>query len=132
MRIPKCLSPASRIAPSARREYFSTSAFETKSDGIAPSCSRKPAAIDLNHAPSCAQSASYAPSSRIGETARSAKSAEAAACEKRSSVMDRHYKLILYRRTVTLNCGGMNIGSAKAQAAREPAINSMFAGTTHG
>src|SRR5882762_9169940 len=105
MRIPKCLIPASRIAPSARREYLSMSAFETKSDGIAPSCSRKPAAIDLNHAPACAQSASYAPSSRIGETARSAKSAEAAACEKRSSVMGRYYKHILYRRTVTLIAG---------------------------
>src|ERR1700722_8349633 len=87
------------------------SAFETKSDGIAPSCSRKPAAIDLNHAPSRAQSASYAPSSRIGETARSAKFAEAAACEKRSSVMDRYYKHILYRRTVTLIAAGSPAGT---------------------
>src|ERR1700679_2446702 len=101
MRIPKCLIPALRIAPRARREYLSMSVFEAKSDGIAPSCSRKPAAIDLNHAPSRAQSASYAPSSRIGETARSAKSAEAAAREKRSSVMGRYYKRLLYRRTVT-------------------------------
>ena len=72
------------MAPSAKRECCSASASETKSEGTASGCCRNISAIFLKDVPSRAQSASYAPSSRAGRTARASKSAEAAACATRS------------------------------------------------
>src|ERR1700723_97299 len=97
-RTPKCRIPASRMAPSASRAYFALSASDTKSEGTEPGCSRKVSASDLNHIPSRDHNASYAPSSRFGEMARSAK-LDAAGFWKRSVIWAAFAASYLYKYT---------------------------------
>ena len=76
-RTPKCRMPATRMAASASCAQRRPSAGGTKSEGRDPGWSRNSAAMARKPLPGLHHSASYAPSSRIGERVRAGRTGAA-------------------------------------------------------